>query len=92
FYEVKTLYFTTKPSYLTMKLSPLPSKQVLDLYYLDARCQLLEVAALLDRVDRGDASAVADDGRLQRLRAAIDVLNSPQDQPNRAEQLLNLFS
>ncbi|MBR6435877.1 MAG: hypothetical protein IKS45_05160 [Thermoguttaceae bacterium] len=75
-----------------MTLSPLPSKKVLDLYYLDARCQLLEVAALLDRVDRGDVSAVADDGRLQRLRAAIDVLNSPQDQPNRAEQLLNLFS
>ena len=75
-----------------MNLSPVPAKQVLDLYYLDARCQLLEVAAFLDRIDRGDASAVKDDGRLARLRAAIDVLNAPQDQPNRAEQLLNLFS
>ena len=75
-----------------MNLSPIPSKKVLDLYYLEARCQLLEVAAFLDRIDRGDASAVEDDSRLTRLRAAIKVLNSPQDAPNRAEQLLNLFS
>ena len=75
-----------------MNLSPIPSKKVLDLYYLEARCQLLEVAAFLDRIDRGDASVVEDDSRLTRLRAAIKVLNSPQDDPNRAEQLLNLFS
>lgn len=75
-----------------MNLSPIPSKKVLDLYYLEARCQLLEVAAFLDRIDRGDASVVEDDSRLTRLRAAIKVLNSPQDAPDRAEQLLNLFS
>ncbi len=75
-----------------MKLTPLPSTKVLDLYYLDTRCQLLEIAATLDRIDRGDSSVVSNDSRLQKLKAALNVLAQPQADPNRAEQLLNLFS
>lgn len=75
-----------------MKLAPLPSNKVLDLYYLDTRCSLLEIAAFLDRLDRGNVSAAADDARHKKIRAALEVLNAPHDSPNRAEELLNLFS
>ena len=39
-----------------------PSK-VLDLYFLEARCMLIEVAATLDRFDRAvDSDSNGDDG------------------------------
>jgi hypothetical protein len=49
-------------------------QQILDLYYLDARGKLVEIAAFLDRVDRADGEA---DFRLQALRRAIRELEKP---------------
>jgi len=75
----------------TVPGSPLTAAQLLDLYYLDLRCHLLEVAAGLDRIDRAaDADAARQDRRSVRLRAALDVLAA--ESPNRAERFLNLFS
>lgn len=52
-------------------------QQVLDLYFMDARCKLIELAAFLDRVDRASGEA---DFRHQALLAALQHL-SPTPSP-----------
>jgi hypothetical protein len=46
-------------------------QQILDLYFLDARHKLIEVAAFLDRVERADGR---DDFRLKAFRQALGTL------------------
>jgi hypothetical protein len=46
-------------------------RQILDLYFLDARHKLIELAAFLDRVERADGPA---DFRLEDFRAALGHL------------------
>lgn len=62
-------------------------QQVLDMYFMDARCKLIELAAFLDRVDRGSGEA---DFRLQAFKEAVKELQTGQ--PNRAEKVLLSFS
>ena len=78
---------------MSSALASLPSKTVLDQFYLEARARLLEVAATLDRVDRGGMGS-HDDPRLGLLRQAIHVLDesTSKHSPDRAEQLQLLFS
>jgi len=47
-------------------------QQVLDLYFLDARSKLIELAAFLDRVERARGE---DDFRLKAFRTALANLN-----------------
>jgi hypothetical protein len=47
-------------------------QQVLDLYFLDARHKLLEIAAFLDRVERARGS---DDFRIKHFRKAARQLH-----------------
>lgn len=61
--------------------------QILDLYFLDARQKLIEIAALLDRVDRANGQ---DDFRLSAFRAALGHLSGNQGQ--RAKNVLLAFS
>jgi len=71
--------------------APLPARQALDMYFLDIRCRLLDLAALLDRVDRGgDRPALAGDPRLERIRQAIQTLGDSS--PGRAERIQQIFS
>lgn len=74
-------------------LSP---KETLDTYYLEARRDLLEVAALLDRYDQAvlrDGQKADDERKLQILREAMNLLAQPHHpKANRAEQLLEHFS
>lgn len=78
---------------MSTTIAPLPSKTVLDQFYLEARARLLEVAATLDRVDRGGMGS-QDDPRLGMLKQAIHVLDqsTSKHSPDRAEQLQLLFS
>lgn len=69
-------------------MTPLPSARALDQYFLEARSRLLDVAAFLDRLDRG--GDVPADPRLDRIRAALDVLRG--DDPDRAAQVQRIFS
>jgi len=62
-------------------------QQVLDLYFMDARCKLIELAAFLDRVDRSEGEA---DFRLPALQTALSALAS--DQPGRARSVLMALS
>ncbi|MGA2244381.1 MAG: hypothetical protein ABSH48_05220 [Verrucomicrobiota bacterium] len=62
-------------------------QQVLDLYFLDARHKLIELAAFLDRIERADGD---DDFRLQSFRQAVTELNGRKR--NRAKRVLVAFS
>jgi hypothetical protein len=67
----------------------LPAADVLEREFLQIRARILEVGALLDRLDRG-AGSVADDPRYRQVRQAIETLSSAAE--NRAEQIQLLFS
>jgi hypothetical protein len=62
-------------------------QQILDLYFLDARHKLIELAAFLDRVERADGQ---DDFRLKSFRAALAKLSGNQKQ--KAKKVLLAFS
>lgn len=62
-------------------------QKVLDLYFIEARHKLIEVAAFLDRVDRADGEA---DFRLGALRRALRELDT--EGPDRAERVLLALS
>ena len=74
----------------------LSAPEVLDRYYLEIRCQLLEVAATLDRLDlavrRNSDESIAADPRWERLRTTLDMLADRETTPDRAERVLRLFS
>lgn len=61
--------------------------QILDLYFLDARHKLIDIAAFLDRVGRSEG---ADDFRLEAFRIALQEVASGRTRL--AERVLTLFS
>jgi hypothetical protein len=63
--------------------------QILDREFLTIRCKLLEVAAALDRIERGRGS-VADDPRLEKISQTLMILG--HEGTDRAEQLQMIFS
>jgi hypothetical protein len=58
-------------------------QELLDLYYLEARSKLVDLAAFLDRIDRANGAA---DFRLDALTRALSELR--QDKISRAERVL----
>ena len=62
-------------------------QQVLDLYFLDARHRLIEIAAFLDRVERADGK---DDFRIKAFRTALAGLTNGKKQ--KAKNTLLAFS
>lgn len=72
-------------------MAPLPAAAALDAYFLEARCKLLDLAGILDRIGRGaDAAAAAADPRLAKVRQALELLSAPT--AGRAERVQELFS
>ena len=62
-------------------------QQILDLYFMEARAKLIDLAAFLDRVDRAGGEA---DFRLAAFGKALLELQGSQ--PERARQALLAFS
>lgn len=62
-------------------------QQVLDMYFMEARAKLIDIAAFLDRVDRAEGEA---DFRLAAFREALKELNGGT--PERAKNVLLSFS
>jgi hypothetical protein len=56
-------------------------EQVVNLYFLDARAKLIELAAFLDRVER---SSGEDDFRIRSFRAALRHLSEADPEKARA--------
>lgn len=64
---------------------------VLDRHFLELRCEILNLAAALDRIERSDGySNVADDPRLAQLAKGLEILTTGGT--DRAERVQLLFS
>ena len=70
----------------------MPSKEdILDLYFMDARCKLIEIAAFLDRVDRHEGSTdFRHDAFLKAMEAMLEA-GKTGDKP-RAQAVLESLS
>jgi hypothetical protein len=62
---------------------------VMEQEFLSVRAKLLEIGAALDRLDRTETLA-SREPRVAKIRAAVEVLLSPDD--DRAEQIQLVFS
>ncbi|HZM03974.1 MAG TPA: hypothetical protein VFC44_13265 [Candidatus Saccharimonadales bacterium] len=62
-------------------------QQVLDLYFMEARAKLIDLAAFLDRLDRAQGG---DDFRIEAFRRALQLLH--QKNPERAKAVLLALS
>ena len=62
-------------------------QQVLDLYFMDARSKLIDLAAFLDRVQRAPGE---EDFRMKAFRDALQELSG--EKPHRAEGVLRSLS
>jgi hypothetical protein len=72
-------------------MTPLPAAKALDSYFLEARSKLLDLAAILDRIGRGEgASTTARDPRLDKIRQGLEILLDPSG--GRAERVQKVFS
>jgi hypothetical protein len=67
----------------------MPAADVLEREFLHLRARILEIGAMLDRLDRGEGS-VADDPRFKQVLRAIESLGGTAN--NRAEQIQLIFS
>lgn len=69
------------------------AKAALDRYFLETRCKLIEIAANLDRFDRGaGGEEVWNDPRLSRVQDALQFLSVHPPGSNRAERVQKIFS
>lgn len=72
-------------------MNPRPARQILDDHFLEARCRLLDLAAILDRIDRGaDAASLEDDPRMQQLREGLSVLLKDSDRARKVQMVFSL--
>lgn len=72
-------------------MTALEAAEALDRYFLEARCKLLDLAAVLDRIGRGQgAAATEQDPRLSKIRQALEVLHDQSG--GRAERIQQIFS
>jgi hypothetical protein len=72
-------------------MNALPANRALDAFFFDARARILDLAAFLDRIERGDnAALVRSDPRLDKIHRALHALLESGD--SRAEQVQRIFS
>lgn len=68
---------------------PLDGRKAVDLYFMEHRAKLLDIAAFLDRLERTSGEA-ADDVRIRAFQQAIPLLVDGEGQ--RTQRILELFS
>ncbi len=70
---------------------PLTKNQILDLYFLEHRAKMIDIAAFLDRLDRGKSDGNnTSDYRITALKKSLSLLLD--DQPNRSKRILDCLS
>lgn len=69
---------------------PMKAQQIVDRYFIEHRAKLIDLAAFLDRVERGGGESADDDNRLRALRKGISMLSDGR--PERARRILELLS
>jgi len=69
---------------------PVPRSRVIELYFMEHRAKVLDIAAFLDRLDRAPDDLGHEDFRITALKQAIGLLLD--DQSGRAKRVLDHFS
>lgn len=60
---------------MTPPYQPMNASEILELYFIENRARLLDIASFLDRIDRYEGAAEAkDDYRYRALQQAISLL------------------
>ena len=70
--------------------SPPDRTDLIDLYFLENRIKLNDIAAFLDRLDRADDASKPEDFRIQAFNKAIGIISDPG--PGKARRVLEVFS
>lgn len=73
----------------------LTGPQVLDRYFPEVRARLIEVAAVMDRLNRANeqsGTSTVDDERLAMLNESLKVLAEDSTAPDKAERIQMIFS
>lgn len=69
---------------------PIPRSRVLELYFMEHRAKVLDIAAFLDRLDRAPDDLGREDFRVAAIKQAIGLLLDGQGE--RARRVLDHFS
>ena len=69
---------------------PAPSSRIIDLYFLEHRAKLIDIAAFLDRLERSADGKAPTDFRIEAFRRALAVVSDGG--PERARRVLELLS
>lgn len=69
---------------------PLTQQQLIDVYFMEVRAKILDVAAFLDRMDRSVERNAEDDFRMVAMRQALQALCA--DTPGRVYDIQMIFS
>lgn len=70
---------------------PLNRSEAIEMYFMEHRAKLIDIAAFLDRLDRADAGqSKTEDFRITAFRNAIELLIDGK--PDRAKRVLEHFS
>ena len=70
----------------------LNAQQHIEREWLNARCHILELAAILDRIDRAGGSAVATDPTYQQIQTMLHIVQSPATNAERTAVILKELS
>ena len=71
---------------------PVPRSRVVEMYFMEHRAKLIDLAAFLDRLDRAepDGDGDAEDFRIAAFRSALGILSDGRG--SRAKRVLEHFS
>ncbi len=69
---------------------PATRSSVIELYFIEHRAKLIDIAAFLDRLDRAAADAGGEDFRVSAFRTAIGILSDGR--AHRSRRILEILS
>lgn len=73
-----------------MSSPPLTRQQIIDMYFIEHRAKMLDLASFLDRIDRAKAATGEEDLRVVALCKAAVILGDHK--PERTRRILELMS
>jgi hypothetical protein len=74
---------------MTEKCQQKSAKDILDLYFIENRAKLLDLASFLDRIDRYENPREArDDFRYRALMEALNILSASDQERTKSIQLI----
>ena len=75
---------------MTSSNCPAPRSRVIELYFMEHRAKLIDIAAFLDRLDRAEDDLGGEDFRIGAFHRAVGILQDAK--PDRSKRVLELFS